>query len=745
MTKLFKLNTEYKPAGDQPKAIKSLIDGLEKGLTHQTLLGVTGSGKTYTAANVIAAYNKPTLVIAHNKTLAAQLAQEYKEFFPENAVHYFVSYYDYYQPEAYIAHSDTYIEKEAQINEEIDRLRHASTQALLTRKDVIIVASVSCIYGLGSPEEYEKVNLKLKKGGNGERAELIRRLIDLQFTRTGGDLTPGTFRAVGNTVEIMPVNERTVYRLAFGVERDAQGKVMQVISEILQIDAITRAILGEVDSVFIFPAKHFVTPENERQRAITDIKNELDEQVEKLLASGKIIEAERIKRRTNYDLALIREVGYCNGIENYSRHFSGKAPGDAPDTLLSYFPHKIVQVKNTKTGKMEERKVPDFLTVIDESHVAVPQIGGMFAGDASRKKNLIDYGFRLPSAADNRPLKFAEFEERVGQRIYTSATPGKYEIENSQNVAEQIIRPTGLIDPVLVVKPVTALTKKLADEAAKRSTKSGAEKISKSVVKDTPYVGQIFDFIDEAEAVIKKGQRAIATTLTKKMAEDLTEFLKERGIKTNYVHSDIETLDRIRILTEFRKGVFDVLVGVNLLREGLDLPEVSLIGILDADKEGFLRSETSLIQTIGRAARNVDGRVILYADQMTGSLERSIKETERRRNIQLAYNKEHGITPKTIAKKIHDITEQILSEHQKTVQNLLVLDANEFNKDPKKFIRAKEEQMEEAVKLLDFETAAILRDEIRAMKMRIDQDAKLAEKKRKNAVKGIRGKRQELK
>ncbi len=736
MTKLFKLNTEYKPAGDQPKAIKSLIDGLEKGLTHQTLLGVTGSGKTYTAANVIAAYNKPTLVIAHNKTLAAQLAQEYKEFFPENAVHYFVSYYDYYQPEAYIAHSDTYIEKEAQINEEIDRLRHASTQALLTRKDVIIVASVSCIYGLGSPEEYEKVNLKLKKGGNGERAELIRRLIDLQFTRTGGDLTPGTFRAVGNTVEIMPVNERTVYRLAFGVERDAQGKVMQVISEILQIDAITRAILGEVDSVFIFPAKHFVTPENERQRAIKDIKNELDEQVEKLLASGKIIEAERIKRRTNYDLALIREVGYCNGIENYSRHFSGRAPGDAPDTLLSYFPHKIVQIKNPKTGKMEERKVPDFLTVIDESHVAVPQIGGMFAGDASRKKNLIDYGFRLPSAADNRPLKFAEFEERVGQRIYTSATPGKYEIENSQNVAEQIIRPTGLIDPILVVKPVTALTKKLADEAAKQSTKTGAKKISKSVVKDTPYVGQIFDFIEEAEAVIKKGQRAIATTLTKKMAEDLTEFLKERGIKTNYVHSDIETLDRIRILTEFRRGVFDVLVGVNLLREGLDLPEVSLIGILDADKEGFLRSETSLIQTIGRAARNVDGRVILYADQMTGSLERSIKETERRRSIQLAYNKEHGITPKTIAKKIHDITEQILSEHQKTVQNLLVLDANEFNKDPKKFIRAKEEQMEEAVKILDFETAAILRDEIAAMKMRIDQDAKLAEKKRKNAVKG---------
>ncbi len=746
----FKISTEYKPAGDQPKAIKSLVEGLGKGYRHQTLLGVTGSGKTYTAANIIQEVQKPTLVIAHNKTLAAQLAQEYKEFFPENAVHYFVSYYDYYQPEAYIAHSDTYIEKEAQINEEIDRLRHASTQALLTRKDVIIVASVSCIYGLGSPEEYEKVNLKIEKGMKADRSDLIRRLIALQFTRTSADLTPGTFRAVGNTMEIMPVNERVVYRLAFGM---GQAPGFSIIEEILQIDAITRAIDGEIDAFFVFPAKHFITPEGERDRAAADIKAELDIQVKKLLDAGKIIEAERIKRRTTYDLALIREVGYCNGIENYSRHFAGKASGEAPDTLLSYFPHKIVEVKNPKTGKMENKRVPDFLTIIDESHVAVPQIGGMFAGDASRKKNLIDFGFRLPSAADNRPLKFDEFETRVGQTIYTSATPGKYEYEHSQNIAEQIIRPTGLIDPVLVIKPVTALAHgSKAEEMLKKESKAGTDtKTDKKItsahakkIKNAEYVGQIFDFIEEAEKVIKRGQRAIATTLTKKMAEDLTEFLKERGIKTNYIHSDIETLDRIQILTEFRRGTFDVLVGVNLLREGLDLPEVSLIGILDADKEGFLRSETALIQTIGRAARNVDGRVILYADQMTGSMERAIKETNRRREIQLAYNEKHGITPKTIAKKIQDITEQIMSDHQKTVNNLLVLDASEFNKDPKKFIRAKEVQMDDAVAQLDFETAAILRDEIRAMKSRLENDAKRAEKKRKDDVKGIRAKKQSL-
>ena len=452
----FVLSTEYTPAGDQPTAIKALVEGVDKGFKHQTLLGVTGSGKTYTVANVIAQIQKPTLIIAHNKTLAAQLAQEYKEFFPNNAVHYFVSYYDYYQPEAYISHSDTYIEKEAQINEEIDRLRHASTQALLTRKDVIIVASVSCIYGLGSPEEYEKVNMKVSKGMKADRAEFIRKLITMQFSRTGGELAPGTFRAVGNSMEIMPVSDRTIYRISF---------LGTGIEHITQIDAITRSIIGDVDSFFLFPAKHFVTPEDDRQRAIVDIKSELDAQLEKFKQEGKIVEAERLKRRCTYDLALIREVGYCSGIENYSRHFSGKAPGEAPDTLLSYFPHK-----KDKNGKM----VPDFLTVIDESHVAIPQIGGMFAGDAARKKNLIDYGFRLPSAADNRPLNFKEFEDRVGQAIYTSATPGPFEFEHSEQIARQIIRPTGLIDPVLVVKPVTADAK-------------------------SKYVGQIFDFIEEAE------------------------------------------------------------------------------------------------------------------------------------------------------------------------------------------------------------------------------------------------------
>jgi excinuclease ABC subunit B len=694
----FKIATTMTPAGDQPEAISKLVESIKKGNKHQILFGVTGSGKTFTIANVINQIQKPTLVIAHNKTLAAQLAQEYREFFPNNAVHYFVSYYDYYQPEAYISHSDTYIEKEAQINEEIDRLRHASTQALLTRKDVIIVASVSCIYGLGSPVEYEKVNMKLEVGLKIDRAELIRRLVNMYFTRTTLDLTPGTFRAIGNAIEIMPINERVIFKITF----DITGKDSK-IAAITKIDAITRKIAeennGQVDSMFLFPAKHFVTPENERARAIKDIKTELDAQLKKFATDGKILEADRIKRRTNYDLALIREVGYCNGIENYSRHFSGKLAGEAPDTLLSYFPHNA-------DGS------PDFLTVIDESHVAVPQIGGMFAGDASRKKNLIDFGFRLPSAADNRPLKFTEFEERVGQVVYTSATPGKYEKEHSAVVAEQLIRPTGLIDPVLIVKPIVSEAK----------NKTEGKKMAGKM-----YPGQIFDFIAEAEAVIKNNQRAIATTLTKKMAEDLTEFLKERNIKTRYVHSDVETLERIQILTEFRKGVFDVLVGVNLLREGLDLPEVSLIGILDADKEGFLRSETALI---------------LYADHITGSMERAISETNRRRNIQIAYNTKHGITPKTIAKKIHDITEAIASEHQKTVSKLLIFDNNEFNKNPKKFIKAKEKQMNDAVKMLDFETAAILRDEIRALLLKTEKADKAEKKAEKEKNAGVRAKRQ---
>ena len=715
---VFDLSTEYTPAGDQPQAISKLVEGLKKGLQYQTLFGVTGSGKTYTMANVIASVGKPTLVIAHNKTLAAQLAQEYREFFPNNAVHYFVSYYDYYQPEAYIANSDTYIEKEAQINEEIERLRHASTQALLTRKDVIIVASVSCIYGLGSPKEYEKVNFKIEKGMKADRAEFVRRLIGMYFERTNADLTPGKFRAVGNSIEIMPVSERIVYKVKIeNVDAGAGAGAGrgEIVSEITIIDAITRNIIEDTNALFLFPAKHFVTPENERARAVSDIKAELDARLKVLDKEGKIIEAERLRRRTTYDLALIREVGYCNGIENYSRHFSGMAPGEAPDTLLSYFPHK-------------EDGSPDFLTVIDESHVAVPQLNGMYAGDASRKKNLIDYGFRLPSAADNRPLKFDEFEKRVGQVIFTTATPGKFEFEYSKQIVEQIIRPTGLIDPVLIVKPVTAL--------AKGKTADG-----KKIDGNT---GQIFDFIEEAKKVIKNNQRAIATTLTKKMAEDLTEYLKEQGIKTAYIHSDIQTLERIQILTDFRRGTYDILVGVNLLREGLDLPEVSLIGILDADKEGFLRSESALIQTIGRAARNVDGRVILYADHMTGSMERSIKETERRRALQLAYNKAHGITPKTIIKRINDITDHIKSEHQKTVGKLILLDELEFAKNPDKLIKSKEKQMEEAVKILDFETAAILRDEIKELSERTLKKQKKEAKEKREVNKGSRARKQML-
>ncbi|MHB8709936.1 MAG: excinuclease ABC subunit UvrB [Minisyncoccota bacterium] len=659
----FKLHTPWAPAGDQPQAIEKLEEGLKRGMRHQTLFGVTGSGKTFTVANVIAKNDKPTLVLAHNKTLAAQLAQEYREFFPENAVHYFVSYYDYYQPEAYIAHSDTYIEKEAMINAEIDRLRHAATQALLTRKDVIIVASVSAIYGLGSPEEYQKVHVKIEKGGVENRAALIRKLVGIYFERTNADLNPGQLRAVGNSLELMPVNERVIYRVTF------EGAL---VANIDQLDPVSRTKLAEPKSVFVFPAKHFVTSEDERNRAIEDIKLELDEQLAKFKREEKPLEAERLKRRTLHDLALIRELGYTSGIENYSRHFDGRKPGQPPFTLLSYFPHK-------KDG------TADFLTVIDESHVTVPQIGGMYAGDKSRKDVLVEYGFRLPSARDNRPLRFEEFEERIGQVLYTSATPGQYERQHSEQVVEQIIRPTGLIDPELTVRGVSETGN---------------------------YKGQIADFITEAETVIKRGGRALATTLTKQMAEDLSAFLREKGIKAEYLHSDVKTIDRIDILTKFRRGTFDILVGVNLLREGLDLPEVELVGILDADKEGFLRSETSLIQTIGRAARNVLGRVILYADVMTGSLEKAIGETNRRREKQLAYNKAHGITPTTIKKEIHDIADSMRTEHQKTIDELLTLDTLAYKDDPAAFIKRKREEMSEAVEQLDFETAALIRDEL---------------------------------
>lgn len=671
----FELATDKKPAGDQPQAIDKLVKGLKAGDKHQTLLGVTGSGKTFTAANVINAVQKPTLVIAHNKTLAAQLAQEYRDFFPNNAVHYFVSYYDYYQPEAYMPISDTFIEKEAQINKEIDRLRHASTQSLLTRDDVIVVASVSCIYGLGSPKEYAKALRKIERGFTATRTEMLRTLVGMYFERTTADLTPGTFRAVGNTVEIMPTNETAIYRLGF---------VGNSVDTITKIDAISRSILGEPETFWLFPAKHFVTPEDQRARAMEDIKQELKEQLAKFKKEGKLLESERIKRRTEHDLALIREVGYCNGIENYSRHFDGRAADEPPYTLLDYFPHKA-------------DGTPDFLTIIDESHVTVPQLGGMYAGDRARKDTLVEYGFRLPSAKDNRPLKIDEVEERLGQRIYTSATPGKYEYEKAETtgvpMVEQIIRPTGLVDPEIDVRPI---------------------------VEKGNYPGQVKDFIAEAVKVIESGARVLTTVLTKQMAEDLTDFLEEKGIKTKYIHSDVETLERIEILTDFRKGVFDCLVGVNLLREGLDLPEVELVAILDADKAGFLRSETSLIQTIGRAARNVNGRVILYADEITNSLEYAISETRRRREMQLDYNKKHNITPATIKKEIRSIADELRTEHQETVHTLLKVDMELFKKNPKKVLKEKRRQMNDAVAELDFETAAILRDEIYALEESLD-------------------------
>jgi len=694
--KVFKLKSLYKPEGDQPKAISELLSGLRKGMCKQTLLGATGTGKTFTMANVVEEYNKPTLVIAHNKTLAAQLAQEFREFFPDAAVHYFVSYYDYYQPEAYMPISDTYIEKDAQINKEIDRLRHATTEALLTRKDVIIVASVSCIYGLGSPEEYEKVNLKIETGMIIERTALMKKLIEIYFERTNADIGPGQFRSIGSKVEVMPISETFIYQIEF---------VNGVISHIAKVDPVSSHVISEEKSIFLFPVKHFITAKDQQRRAIKDIKNELAEQLKKFEKEGKLLEAERIKRRTNYDLAMIREIGYCNGIENYSRHMSGRKAGEAPETLLSYFPE-------------------GFLTIIDESHVTLPQLEGMYSGDASRKNTLVKFGFRLPSAKDNRPLKINEFEERIGQVVYVSATPAEKERSTSEQIVEQIIRPTGLIDPEVIVLPVSA---------------------------GKDYPGQIQDFIAEAEKRTRNGFRVLATTLTKRMAEDLSLYLKDKGVKAEYLHSEIKTLERIQILTKLRKGEIDILVGVNLLREGLDLPEVALIGILDADKEGFLRSETSLIQTIGRAARNVEGRVILYADVMTGSMRRALDETNRRRTIQIGYNKKHDITPKTIIKKIKDITEELEDKHEKAVKAELFLDIElfkkvykkELNKKAKneseqikrlmlsdeernkavceKIVKIKEKEMNQAVKNLDFETAAILRDEIIFLKEKFNK------------------------
>ncbi len=868
----FKLVSNWPPAGDQPKAISELVKGLEEeNLQRQTLLGVTGSGKTFTIANVIEKTQKPTLVIAHNKTLAAQLAQEFKEFFPNNKVHYFVSYYDYYQPEAYVSATDTYIEKDASINEEIDRLRHASTQSLLTRNDVIIVASVSCIYGLGSPEEYFKENLFLKIGQKWDKLSLMEKLVELHFERTNADLKNGTFRAVGNRVDINPMHENWMASIFF-----ANGE----ISVIQILDPVSMRLLEEVQEIMFFPAKHFVTSEDSLKKALLNIQKELDDQVKKFDQEGKLLEADRIKRRTMQDIAMMREVGYCSGIENYSRHLSGKKVGEAPETLISYFP------KNEKGER-------DFLTIIDESHVTLPQLHAMYAGDRARKENLVKFGFRLPSALDNRPLRYEEFKEKVNQIIYVSATPSDREIEESQKVVEQIIRPTGLIDPKLEIKPVlptkkdgTILSKinlikenllqvKYTENIGKfsyrvdkdflerkgvcciiKDNKTGEylyvkylknnlktpltggvnenetleecvireikeetgfinlkikqncgkflfkffsdevpknmhyeldvfeveilnykkvevsedeknkqvfefckkedlisninisgfkflleeyfkfkNKANKNIDKnDFNYPGQVEDFIEQTEIEVKKGGRVICTTLTKKMAEDLSNFLKDRKIKAEYLHSDIKTIERIQILTRFRKGEFDCLVGVNLLREGLDLPEVTLIGIFDADKEGFLRSETSLVQTIGRAARNAAGRVILYADIVTGSLERAIKETERRRKIQEEYNAKNGITPKTILKSINDITKGMESLHKKAADTALDTEIKLGGKKLSTLLNKKEKEMKIAAKDLDFETAAILRDEIKKLNKMIEDKKDKTDRIKNNKV-----------
>ncbi len=665
----FVLKSKWKAAGDQPEAINKLTEGLQAENRFLTLHGATGTGKTFTIANVIEKVQKPTLVLAHNKALAAQLAAEFESFFPGNAVHYFVSYYDYYQPEAYISTTDTYIEKEAMINQEIDRLRHAATQSLLTRRDVIIVASVSAIYGIGSPKAYASAIKHIKVGDKISRQDLIKILINkLYFERTNAELLPGKFRALGNTLEILPAHKDIVWRISF------LGKS---IKKIEGLDPISREKKEELQELWIFPAKHFVTDEKDFENALLSIEKEFKERFAELKKLGKDLEAKRLERRVKHDLALLREHGYVNGIENYSRHFEGRPAGAPPETLLSYFPHK-------KDG------APDFLTVIDESHVTLPQLRAMHAGDRARKDSLIEHGFRLPSARDNRPLTFEEFIKRIGQTIFVSATPGDFERKVSSKIVEQIIRPTGLLDPEISVRPI-----------------SGTDN----------YPGQIKDFIAEAKKEIEKGHRVLATTLTKKMAEDLSAYLEKEGLRANYLHSDIKTIERIEIMTAFRKGGFDILIGVNLLREGLDLPEVSLVVIFDADKEGFLRSETSLIQTIGRAARNAAGRVILYADTITESMKRAIAETERRRRKQKEYNKKHGITPKTIKKAIKDISEQFENKNKKASKKLLEFDTKIYKTktDIKKLIKQKEKEMLEFAKNLDFESAAILRDEIKEL------------------------------
>lgn len=647
----FKLVSDYKPTGDQPKAIELLTDGIVKGLKHQTLLGVTGSGKTFTMANVIAQVKKPTLVIAHNKTLAAQLCGEFKEFFPENAVDYFVSYYDYYQPEAYIAHTDTYIEKDASINEEIDKLRHSATASLFERRDVIIVASVSCIYGLGDPSEYRDLVLSIRRGTEVSRDKILRKLVDIQYARNDMNFVRGTFRVRGDVVEIFPASytERAIRVDFFGDE----------VERIMEVDTLTGEILGQRDHVSIYPASHFATSRENLERAIIDIEQELEVRLAQFKREGKLLEAQRLGQRTNFDIEMMREMGYCSGIENYSRHITGRAAGTPPYTLLDYFPK-------------------DFLIIADESHVSLPQVRGMYEGDRSRKQSLVEHGFRLPSAFDNRPLKFPEFEARVNQAVYTSATPGPYEQEHSQRVVEQIIRPTGLIDPEIHVRPIK---------------------------------GQIDNLSEEIRDRVANQERVLVTTLTKKMAEDLTTYLKENGMKVRYLHSDIKTLERMEIIRELRLGVFDVLVGINLLREGLDLPEVSLVTILDADKEGFLRSERSLIQTIGRAARNVKGQVIMYADKMTDSMTKAILETNRRRAIQVEHNRIHNIIPQTIKKAVRDVLEATRAAETQAVYKAAGPKAEKMSqRDLTRLIGSLEKDMKDAARHLEFEKAAQLRD-----------------------------------
>ncbi|MCM3004540.1 excinuclease ABC subunit UvrB [Priestia koreensis] len=647
----FELVSAYSPQGDQPKAIQKIVEGIQQGKKHQVLLGATGTGKTFTVSNVIKEINKPTLVIAHNKTLAGQLYSEFKEFFPNNAVEYFVSYYDYYQPEAYVPQTDTFIEKDASINDEIDKLRHSATSSLFERNDVIIIASVSCIYGLGSPEEYNELVVSLRVGMERERNQLLRQLVDVQYERNDIDFKRGTFRVRGDVVEIFPASrdERCIRVEFFGDE----------IDRISEVDSLTGEILGEREHVAIFPASHFVTREEKMKVAIDNIEKELEERLAYLRENNKLLEAQRLEQRTRYDLEMMREMGFCSGIENYSRHLTLRPPGSTPYTLLDYFPE-------------------DFLLVIDESHVTLPQVRGMYNGDQARKGVLIDHGFRLPSALDNRPLMFDEFEKHVKQAVYVSATPGPYESEKAPEVIEQIIRPTGLLDPTIDVRPIK---------------------------------GQIDDLIGEIHERIKRDERTLITTLTKKMSEDLTTYLKEIGIKVQYLHSEVKTLDRIETIRELRLGKYDVLVGINLLREGLDIPEVSLVAILDADKEGFLRSERSLIQTIGRAARNSNGHVIMYADKVTNSMDIALRETKRRREIQIAYNEEHGITPQTIKKAVRaSIRATQVAEEEETYETALPEVSKMNKKEREKLIASMEAEMKEAAKALNFERAAELRD-----------------------------------